>query len=287
MTDNGIDPSQGIDYRKELYASFALDEHEIREGGKNKAGTKVQWFVYVRREAIQHRLDDLFFMEWELTYDKPTVGTGFVSVAATISIRGMRKEYNGGARPKGKEMSEDTAKAAYTDAFKRAASMWGIGLYLQNTPQIWTASYPDGDWDAKRAREDEAWKQFAAWFKGEDAPKPTLPSPKVTTLPPQESTGTRLGGGTQPPTTGDSKVMTCERITVLQKKDGFQYIAHCGHNINVVTYNREKYREALGVLVEGWNVEVTAKGKVIPMMPPLRLEVRANGSAWELVKVLG
>ena len=212
MSDNGID------YRHELYKRFELDEHEIREGGK--AGTRIQWFVYVRREAIQVRLDEFFFMNWQLTYSNERVTDKFVTVSAALSINGVLKEYSGGSHPRGTDISEDTIKAAYTDAFKRAASMWGIGLYLQNTPRLMTAAYPDKDWDAKDARENEAWEKFVAWYNGKPAPVVTTP-PKASTSPVVASNGN--GGAsprqnaTNPPSQGKSDAKQSARDYYVAK----------------------------------------------------------------------
>lgn len=113
----------------------------------------------------------------------------------------------------------------------------------------------------------------------------TTPSPDE---PPQQQPTQQPPIYNAPPPTSDdgTQIYTCERITVLPRKDGFQYIAHCDRKVNIVTYTREKYRAAFDMLVDGWNVEVTPKGKVIPCRPPIRLKARANGANWELVEVL-
>lgn len=157
-----------IQDRNRLYALFALGEHEIREGGKNFAKTKIQWFVYLRRETIQARLDDIFFMRWQLFYHTPLLQPKFYSITACLSIDGVMREYDGGQRVKGTgEMTEDTIKGAHTDAFRRAASMWGIGAYLQGVPPIWTAAYEERNWDEKTMRAKEAFAQFRTWFLGD------------------------------------------------------------------------------------------------------------------------
>jgi hypothetical protein len=155
--------------RQGLYAVFTVDEHEIREGATSKDKTKIQWFVYVRREAIINRLDDLFFGEWESGFvnnQQPyQYHQGHVDCAMHITIRGMRREYNGSQDGGGL----NGAKGAATDAFKRVASQWGIGLYLQNAPMIWTDNYKDAsgkpDWNKKRQVEAEAMRRVADWLK--------------------------------------------------------------------------------------------------------------------------
>lgn len=235
-----------IDYRAALYKSFELDEHEIREGSKAQSG-KTQYFVYVRREAIQHRLDDLFFMQWELTYSDPITTPSFVSVTAAITINGVRKEYNGGARPKGSDMSEDTAKAAYTDAFKRCASMWGIGLYLQNTPQIWTDGYTKGNWDEKRASEDAAWAKFTAWFKGEPAPQQQKPAPQQQKPAAQKPSNVSPMPTQQPATSNNT--FACASAYYQKTSQGAYVVFRADHDTNLTATmfgGREKLTEIMG-----------------------------------------
>lgn len=149
-----------------LYAPFPIEEHNIREGSRNRAKTKIQWFVYADRVAVQKRLDALFPGEWEFNPLREHRDDKYMSVVAEIVIRGVRRGYNGGGslNYSGDTFDEDTEKGAMTDTFRRVASLWGIGLYLYDGPQIWTDAYPDGDWNAKRAIEADAKRQFADWY---------------------------------------------------------------------------------------------------------------------------
>lgn len=161
--------------RQALKALFSLEDHEIREGGASKDKSKIQWFVYLRREAIQERLDDLFFGEWELYFVDPKQPCIYhkehVDCSMGLAIRGIRREYNGSQDGGGL----NGAKGAATDAIKRVASLWGIGLYMQNAPQIWTENYAtydasgkkvSTDWDKKKRIEKEVMSKIATWLKG-------------------------------------------------------------------------------------------------------------------------
>lgn len=155
--------------REGLYSLFRLDEHEVREGSTSKSTGKIQWFTYIRREAIQVRLDKHFFGEWELYFLNPAQPAIYhkdhVDCSMGIAIRGIRREYNGSQSG----VNENGAKGAATDALKRVASLWGIGLYLQDGPQIWTEGYKDANgninWDKKKAVEAEAMRKVGAWLK--------------------------------------------------------------------------------------------------------------------------
>jgi hypothetical protein len=161
--------------REGLYSLFRLDEHEVREGSTSKDKKKIQWFTYVRREAIQKRLDTFFFGEWELYFLNPETPAIYhrehVDCSMGLSIRGIRREFNGSQDGGGL----NGAKGAATDALKRVASMWGVGLYLQDSPQIWTENYVQWDekgekklstdWKKKEAIEAEAMRKVGQWLK--------------------------------------------------------------------------------------------------------------------------
>lgn len=160
---------------KSLYAPFPIDVHETREGHSIYGGKKIVWFTYLDRAAIQRRLDRLFPGEWSVSYSDPIIIQKSVYVTCTITIRGLPRSYSGGAEPGfDSESSVNIFKGAYTDAFRRAGSIWGLGLYLQNVGQIATDTYKtpkgdgqrgyDTDWKKKSAVEQEAKNTFASWY---------------------------------------------------------------------------------------------------------------------------
>ncbi len=146
-----------------MYAPFQIADHSIREGNRTSGG-KIQWFVYLERGAIQRRLEEIFPFQWGVI---PTEATEHAdksfSANAVITIRGLARGSNGAQS----EMhGEHTPKGAVTDAFRRAASMWGVGLYLYDNPaKIYTDGYTKGDWDTKKLREKEALEKFSQWHK--------------------------------------------------------------------------------------------------------------------------
>jgi hypothetical protein len=235
-----------------LHERFTLDEHEIREG--QTAYGKTTWFVYVRREAIQNRLDDLFPMAWSEDYGHPEINAKFVTVACSIDIRGIKRVYNGEAHPRGKngEVNGDTVKSAYTDAFKRAASKWGIGLYLQSTPKIQTAEYPDNDWKAKQAAEDNAWNQFVAWYSGK--------KPQPQQAPPAQPNGDKSQQefDALPPKFAEAQeqMTIAQTFKVVKPKNGKPYLmlfaSRGAHICNA--WSTTPFKE-LGYDVSTWGVE--------------------------------
>lgn len=161
-------------YKELLYAPFDLHEHEVRELRTTGSG-KVQWLAYIRREAIQNRLDDLFFGEWSTEIVEVHRGERAINVRMKMTVRGVTRENNGSQglyfdrTEKHWVADEHAEKGAVTDAFKRTASMFGIGLYLQSSPDIYTDGYKDGgqtDWNKKRKMEADAMAQLGRWLNG-------------------------------------------------------------------------------------------------------------------------
>lgn len=147
-----------MDELNALYAPFPLNAHKIREG--HKVGNKIRWFVYVDRPIVQERLERVFPLQWGIEPPITTAQPGGIAVAVGITIRGLTRWYNGSA--------ETDAKDAMTDGFRRAASMWGVALYIYDMPiAIKTAEYPKGDWKVKQQMEDEAWGIFENWYRKE------------------------------------------------------------------------------------------------------------------------
>lgn len=144
-----------------LAAPFPLNVHSMREGNKVRGGKGIQWFTYMDKSEVENRLTEVFGGDWGTT--QPVIVPLGESVSSTIgiTIRGIMRADTGEDSGKGSER----AKGATTDAFRRAGAKWGIAKYLYDMDfPIYTDSYPDGDWDAKKAREKEALQKFTEWY---------------------------------------------------------------------------------------------------------------------------
>ena len=166
-----MDNSQRQEMVLQLGDRFDLDEHEVRKGGSGK------WFVYLKNLAIIYRLDSIAPMGWQTKIMSTTRIDDRVEVVMEMTIGDITRSYDGVAednRRKGKDGKPDvlfplnTAKAATTDAFKRVASMFGIGLYLQACGTI------------QASNDKDAFRAFAKWYNEVASPakRPGPPPPK-------------------------------------------------------------------------------------------------------------
>jgi len=169
-----IEPSE----IKELRAKFPMEAHSIRQGHSNNAKTKCAWFVYLDRIAIIDRLDELFPGEWEYTMTEPLLRDKHYSAIGSLTIRGIKRQFNG-TQEYGSFTPGNDEKGVGTDTFRRTASMWGIGSYLYNGPNIWTTLPAKGDWDAQRKYKAEAKNIFDRWFHGNNGQSPQQLKPPV------------------------------------------------------------------------------------------------------------
>jgi len=172
----------------QLRAPFPLNAHTAREGHRSKNGKKIRWFVYIERNEVQDRLEEVFPGEWGTERPELHIQANKVSAVVGITIRGITR-WDGG-----EDDSNEGTKGALTNAFRRTAAYgWHVGRYLYDMDvDIWTESYEQGDWDAMKARKQDALKQFEAWYKRlfANVQKPAssvgITTPNTTTLQPAQ-----------------------------------------------------------------------------------------------------
>jgi len=145
-----------------LRAPLPLNDHEVKIKVLPRDGKKSMWLVYIDQTGIIPLLQDIDPNYSWMVVDKQRVDERLCVVTGRLIIGGASYDGVGGSTPNYDDdpYSEDTEKAAETDAFKRAAVKCGVGLYLRNAPQIWV----DGNLGKGYEARDAAWKQFDAWY---------------------------------------------------------------------------------------------------------------------------
>lgn len=114
-----------------LEKPFRTDELEFRVGATNKDKTKGLALAYVQARAIQNRLDETLGIEnWRVSYKE--INSGFI---ATLELK-INNEWI--AKQDGAGTTDyEAIKGGISSAFKRAASVWGIGRYLYEVESKW------------------------------------------------------------------------------------------------------------------------------------------------------
>jgi len=119
---------------EDLKKPFTSSQISWRVGRKSKAGDKAIPFAYLTARDVMDRLDEVCGLEsWQAEYPFP----GCCRI-------GIRAEFDGGSMQQWiwrANMADDTAieavKGGASDAFKRAAVLFGIGRYLYDLPNVY------------------------------------------------------------------------------------------------------------------------------------------------------
>jgi len=119
---------------QQLKEPFKPDVIHWRVGATTQDKSKGIALAYIDARDAMKRLDDVCGDGWQVEY--PFEGCCRVG----IKIDGEWLWRSNGAG----ETNVEGEKGRYSDAFKRAAVLWGIGRYLYYLPNEWVALTPKG-----------------------------------------------------------------------------------------------------------------------------------------------
>lgn len=115
-----------------LMRPFEARQISWRVGATDREKTKGIALAYIDARDVMQRLDEVMGLNWQCRYshaDKKTI--------CDIGLK-LNNEWvwrSGGAG----DTDVEAEKGAISDAFKRAAVLWGIGRYLYSLPNKWVA----------------------------------------------------------------------------------------------------------------------------------------------------
>jgi hypothetical protein len=127
---------------QELAKPFPPEEVQLKVQSMNKDRTKGMVVAYIDARMVMDRLDEVFGPDnWEDMYrvlsdksaDTEVGSLRTVEVECTLAVV-LDKDVRIAKRDVGEG---DSLKAAYSDAFKRAAVKFGVGRYLYSLPKVW------------------------------------------------------------------------------------------------------------------------------------------------------
>jgi hypothetical protein len=140
-----------------LFAPFPDKAISWRVGSTTKDKSRGMALAYIDARDVMRRLDEACGVGgWQCEYVPMTNGT----ICCRIGIQSPSGEWvwkaNGGSvtgdvdNEKEREMAE---KGGYSDAFKRAAVLWGVGRYLYDIDTPWVELEPKGTSHVMKAGE--------------------------------------------------------------------------------------------------------------------------------------
>ena len=127
---------------------------------RTKDGQRALFAPHLTARAVAQRLDEVVGPEhWRVTYRQGPSGAGDYCCRLEIEIA----EGQWVAREDGAAATEfEAVKGGYSEAFKRAAVVWGIGRYLYEVDALWL----DADTPPERAV-NAIWARFPSWARVE------------------------------------------------------------------------------------------------------------------------
>lgn len=113
-----------------LARPFEAKKISWRVGATSKDKTKAIALAYIDARDVMKRLDDIFGLNWQCRYSHADAKT---ICEISVLIDGVWITRANGAG----DSDIEAEKGAISDAFKRAAVLFGVGRYLYNLPNEW------------------------------------------------------------------------------------------------------------------------------------------------------
>ena len=162
----------------DLYAPFPPDLVSWRVGSMNKDKSKGMALAYIDARDVMRRLDDVCGPGgWQARYPHAN-GKTICEIGIKVDGEWIWKANGAG------DTDIEAEKGAISDAFKRAAVMWGVGRYLYDLPSPWVAVN-----QFKQIEESEHAKLRALLVRENSkaqpqvgAPRPAEPSPAAKVM---------------------------------------------------------------------------------------------------------
>ncbi len=150
---------------RRLAEPFPVEEVGFKIQSYNKDKTRGMVITYIDARSVAARLDEVVGV-WEDSYRELPSSKNGLAVECSLSVyfndRKITRVDTGTASIE----DRDAHKAAYSDAFKRAAVKFGIGRYLYALPKVWVrvdgGRIPDNELDRLK-------REYQKWISGMNA----------------------------------------------------------------------------------------------------------------------
>jgi hypothetical protein len=109
-----------------------------RVGATNSEKTKGIALAYLDARDVMRRLDEACGMGWQNRYNLADNGLLICEIGLKVDNEWVWRANGAG------DTQVEAEKGKASDAFKRAAVMWGVGRYLYSLPNTWVPISPKG-----------------------------------------------------------------------------------------------------------------------------------------------
>lgn len=117
---------------EQLKRPFPVSKIRWRIGRANKQKTSATALAYIDARDVMHRLDTVVGPQnWQCRYPLSDSGLLICEIGIAIESQWVWKANGAG------DTQVEAEKGKASDAFKRAAVLWGIGRYLYEFPEMW------------------------------------------------------------------------------------------------------------------------------------------------------
>ena len=113
--------------KNDLARPFPVKKIHWRVGATTKDKSKGIALAYLDARDVMHRLDDVFGQYWQCRYPF----AGCCEIGVFWEDQWIWRSNGAG------ETDIEGEKGQFSDSFKRAAVMWGVGRYLYALPNVW------------------------------------------------------------------------------------------------------------------------------------------------------
>lgn len=263
---------------EQLSAPFPPDVVSWRPGGTTKDKKKAQALAYIDARDVQNRLDAVFPLAWE--DDHYNAGDDHICCRITVTLPDGTKvsrtngcwvgnvdvtpTRDGKVESKEEDRADREAKWALSDAFKRAATMFGIGKYLYDMPSPYMPLNEFGRFDDSTVAKlrDVAAKPFNEWQRARkeraqereerrrqvEPPAAAAPAPPPPAAPAEEPHG------------DEAPIATFERrFGSIQKAEFGQLVAHTREMFPKGSDEYKRLVDAIGTAAKRLGIEPKPK----------------------------
>ena len=139
---------------KKLAEPFGMDKIKFKIQTKPSEKGNALVVAYIDARDVMDRLDEVVAGDWSDEYRPATIG----GVQCNLTVMGVTR------CDVGTSGDNEPEKAAYSDAFKRAAVKFGIGRFLYTLPKMWARVVPAGKSHRLADGEEENLRRKVASF---------------------------------------------------------------------------------------------------------------------------